>query len=179
MNKINIEQEKEVFAPGIAPFHTKKNKKRILPEVFYLRWEMELLSAFILILVLFQIPSWTSSILHALLPESAMATSFIRITVIIRILIFGFGIYIILRLLWLILTRQQENVSSGRLHFIIEIDHVAELIISICIILLVIGLFAFMIRLLIIWMQDEILNRTGDVFKMTNKIANVWIIFEH
>jgi hypothetical protein len=31
---------------------------------------------------------------------------------------------------------------------------------------LVIGLFAFMIRLLIIWMQNEILNKTGDVFKM-------------
>lgn len=167
MHKINIEQEKkEVSARKIAPFPTKKNKKRILSDIFYLRWEMELLSAFILILVLFQIPGWASSILHALLPESTMATSFIRINLISRILIFGFGIYILLRLLWLILIRKQENVSPGRLHFIKETDQVAELIISVCIVLLVIGLFAFVIRLLIIWMQNELLNRTGDVFKM-------------
>jgi hypothetical protein len=167
MNKINIEQEKkEVAARRVAPFYTKTNKKRVLPDVFYLRWEIELLSAFILILMLFLIPGWTSSILHALLPESTMATSFIRITFITRILIFGFGIYIILRFVWLILIGKQESVSHGRLRFIKEIDQVAELIISICIIFLVIGLFAFIIRLLIIWMQNEILNKTGDVFKM-------------
>lgn len=46
MNKVNIEQEKEDVSARIsAPFRTKKNKKRILSDVFYLRWELELLSA--------------------------------------------------------------------------------------------------------------------------------------
>jgi hypothetical protein len=163
MKKENIAQP---VVSKLSLRHTKRNKKRILPDVFYLRWELELLSAFVMIFVLVELPPWISFTTHVLFPENETGISAFPITAIANVLIFGFGIYIILRLLWLILIRKHENVSHGRLRFIKEIDQVAELIISIFIILLVIGLFAFMIRLLIIWMQNEILNKTGDVFKM-------------
>jgi hypothetical protein len=162
-------KKKNIAQPVVSKLslrHTKRNKKRLLPDVFYLRWEMELLSAFILILVLIEAPSWVGSTTMNFFPESSLGIDPFGITVFNTVLIIGFSTYIVLRLSWLYLTRRPQNASPGRLHFIRETDQIAELTISICIILLVIGLFAFIIRLLIIWMQNEILNRTGDVFKM-------------
>lgn len=170
MKEINIgTKEKAVHdLPGAfttAPFR-KKNKKRLLPDVFYLRWELELLSAFIAIFFLVELPDWVSSTTHLLQARYDVLINVDWLITTANILIIGFTVYIILRVLWLYSIRKQRDLSAGRLSFIGTIDEVAELIITICMIVLITMLFVFLMHLLIVLLQNEMLNKTGNTFRM-------------
>lgn len=170
MKEINIGSKvKPVHDPSEA-FTTatfrKKNKKRLLPDVFYLRWELELLSAFIAILLLVELPDWVSSTTHLLQARYDVLINVEWLITTANILIIGFTVYIILRLLWLYSIRKQRDLPAGRLSFIGTIDEAAELIITICMMVLVTMLFVFLVHLLIVLLQNEMLNKTGNTFRM-------------
>ena len=144
----------------------KKNKKRLLPDVFYLRWELELLSAFIAILLLVELPDWASSTTHLFLTKYDVLINVEWLITTANMLIIGFTVYIIFRMAWLYFIRKERELSAGRLSLIGTIDEVAELIITICMIALVTMLFVFLMHLLIILLQNEMLNKMGDTFRV-------------
>ena len=163
MNEKNTIQQKEIPASRkAASLHTKVNKKRILPDVFYLRWELELLSAFVAILLLFELPSWGRMAAHLILERySAMVNTGWLITV-SNILVIGFSVYIFLRLMWIYLVRREINPAAGKLSPVRAMDEVAELIISVCVIISVMVFLFFILQVLSVLLQNEMATKVED-----------------
>jgi len=110
MNKTIKLKEEEIANDTIyqkTDAFRKKNKKRLLPDVFYLRWEIELLSALIAILVLIFLPDWLNDKVNMFLSgyDTSMDTNWI--TVACNILLAFFIVYIIFRVLWLFLSEKR------------------------------------------------------------------------
>ncbi len=144
----------------------KQKKIRLLPNAFYLRWELELLSAFVLVVVLMGLPDRANFTLDILFPGVENALINYWIAVLSRVLIIGFCIYIFLRLLWLYLISGHSNAATTRRRFIHQVDQAAEMLISICIIFLVTGFFAYLIYLLLSYLQSGVPEKVNSPFKM-------------
>jgi hypothetical protein len=163
MNGKNTAQEKEISASRkVAPFHTKVNKKRILPDVFYLRWELELLSAFVAILFLFELPDWAQMAAHLMLERYGTMVNTGWLITFLDFLIIGFAVYIFLRLMWIYLVRRQVNPARGELSYVRALDEVAELIISVCVIISVVVFLFFILQILIVFLQNEMATKVQD-----------------
>lgn len=163
MKKENLVKQND--PKSISP-HIKNRKIRLLPNVFYLRWELELISAFVMIIFLSWVPARANYALQAFFSGEENDLFTYSISVFSNILIIGFCIYIILRLLWIYLISKHQNSSSERKLFIKEIDQVAEMLISICIILLVTCFFTYMIYFMISYFKNEMTGNIGSPFKM-------------
>jgi hypothetical protein len=134
----------------------KKNKKRLLPGIFYVRWEVELVSAFVAIVVLMLLPDWLNDKVNLFLSgyNTTMDTNWI--TVACNILLALFALYIIFRIGWLFFIRKGDDVTPGKNRFALEADHLAEIIFSICTIILVIILLISMIEFLAILLKNNL-----------------------
>ena len=138
-----------------------KNKKRFLPEVFYLRWELELLSAFVAIFILILLPDWLNNKVSLFLSEYDTSMDSNWITVACNILLALFIFYIIFRILWLFFIRKWGNTTPVKTSLALTTDHLAEIIFSLCIIILGMILFISMIEFLAILLK----NTTGGKLK--------------
>ncbi|HRP17883.1 MAG TPA: hypothetical protein PLU27_00775 [Ginsengibacter sp.] len=138
--------------------YIKKRKIRLLPGVFYLRWELELLSAFVLIAVLAKVPEWTRFSTLSFTEERATLVTY-GIFVFCDMLIAALAVYICMRLLWLCLITFRQVTNSDKLVFTRQIDQIAEILISICIVLLVIAFLTYMFALLLGYLQNEMTNK--------------------
>lgn len=141
----------------------KKNKKRLLPDVFYLRWEAELLSAFFAILVLMLLPDWLNDKVKLFLSgyDTTMDTNWI--TVACNILLALFALYIIFRIAWLFFIRKGDHVTQGKIHLTLATDHLAEVIFSLCIIILGMILLISMIELLSIILKNATVEKMKNI----------------
>ena len=79
----------------------KKNKKRILPDVFYPRWELELLSSIVAIVILWILPDWINDTNNLLLSKYEVDINSTWIDFTSKIIFLGFIISFILRIIWL------------------------------------------------------------------------------
>lgn len=159
MNK-DIEPKEERNATTAVNQETlalrKKNKKRLLPGMFYVRWEIELVSAFVAIVVLMLLPDWLNDKVNLFLSgyNTTMDTNWI--TVACNILLTLFALYIIFRIGWLFFIRKGDDVTQGKIRLSLATDHVAEIIFSICMIILVIILLISMIEFLAILLKNNL-----------------------
>ena len=128
--------------------YIKKRKIRLLPGGFYLRWELELLSAFVLIAVLAKVPEWTRFSTLSFMEERANLVTY-GIFVFCDMLIAALAVYICMRFLWICLITFRQVTNSDKLVFTRQIDQIAEILISICIVLLVIAFLTYMFALLL------------------------------
>lgn len=142
-----------------AIIFTKENKKRLLPDVFYIRYEAELVVALVAISVLILLPDWLDEHVKLFLSEygTTMDTNWISIAC--NILLGLFVLYVIFRTAWLFFVRSGGTVASGKTRIALETDHLAEIIFSICIIILVIMLLVSMIEFLAILLENKIPDR--------------------
>jgi len=140
----------------------KKNKKRVLPNLFYLRWEIELLSALIGILVLMLLPDWLNDKVNLYLSghDKSMNTNWISVTC--NVLLAFLSLYIIFRILWLFFITNEEGTSPGKIRLAATTGRCAEIIFSLCIIILVLILLISLIEFL------SILLKNTEVGKMKN-----------
>jgi len=126
----------------------KKNKKRILPEVFYPRWELELLSSFVLIFILWILPDWIVDTNNLMLSKFDVTINSTWMDFASKIIMAGFIISFILRSIWLSMvwnwhsdrqshggqmfksqtTRDMQSQSPGRQKLATIIDEVAEVV---------------------------------------------------
>lgn len=138
----------------------KERKKRLLPDIFYLRWELELLSALVAIVVLMVLPGWLNDKVNQFLEghDTSMDTGWI--TLACNILLAGFIIYLVLRIFWLFYIQRGEQPSMEKLHFARTSDHVAEIIFSLCLIILMMILIVSMIEFLAILLKNHV---SGDL----------------
>gem|GEM_PF-2462566 len=171
MNKTIKLKEEEIANATIyqkAVALRKKNKKRLLPDVFYLRWELELLSAFVAILVLMLLPDWLNDKVNVFLSghDTSMNTNWISVAC--NILLAFFMLYIIFRVLWLFFIRNGEDATPGKIHLAVTIDYLAEIIFSLRIIILVLILLISMIEFLSILLK----NTATEKMKNINETGN-------
>lgn len=163
MKKENLVKHDDL--KSISP-HIKNRKIRLLPNVFYLRWELELISAFVMIILLSWVPARTHYTLQTFFSGEDNDLFTYSISVFSNILIVGFCIYIFLRLLWIYLISSHQNSSNRRNLYTKEIDQVAEFLISICIILLVTCFFTYIIYFMISYFKNDMTGNIGSPFKM-------------
>lgn len=79
----------------------KKHKKRILPDAFYPRWELELLSSFVAIFILWILPDWISDTNNLLSSKFDVVINSDWMDLIFQIVMAGFIINFIMRIIWL------------------------------------------------------------------------------
>jgi hypothetical protein len=141
----------------------KKNKKRLLPDVFYLRWEVELACALIAIMVLVILPDWLNNKVALFLSgyETSMNTEWI--TIACNILLACFISYIIVRTFWLYFIRTGNDDSNKKVHFARITDHIAEFIFSVCIIILILLLLISLVQFLAIFLNHSVSDKMKNV----------------
>lgn len=168
MKKVKAENILHTTGMEWIPSKTKQPKIRLLPDVFYLRWELELFSAFVLIPVLMMAPGWAGITTNSLLPGGDNELMIQWISVFCQVMIAALTVYVLLRFLWLYLFATRKNAAPARIYFTKQTDQVAEFLISVCILLLVVSFFAFMLYLLIGYIQSGMPDkiRIKTPFKM-------------
>jgi hypothetical protein len=143
----------------------KKDSKRLLPDVFYLRWELELIFALVSIIVLWLLPGWLNHKVEMLLSGHNNYMNTTWISFVCNILLVGFIIYILVRGSWFFLIRKTSSVTPAKLHFAKATDHVAEVIFSICVFILImmllVSLVQFLATLLKITVSGRMKNYSG------------------
>lgn len=141
----------------------KKNKKRLLPDVFYLRWELELLCALIAIIVLLVLPDWLNNKVALFLSgyDTTMNTEWI--TIACNILLACFISYILIRTFWLYFIRTGNDNSNKKVHFARITDHIAEYIFSVCIIILILLLLISLVQFLAIFLNHSVSDKMKNV----------------
>jgi hypothetical protein len=130
-----------VFAEGLPHRHeinslSKKNKSRLLPDVFYLRWEFELLAALVAIIVLLVLPDWLNRQVNMFLSRYNVSMNTGWVSFACNVLLLWFSIYIIVRVCWLYFVSKKVDVSEKKLHLVRTTDQLAEYIFSVCLIIL-------------------------------------------
>ena len=95
------------------PFR-KKNKKRKLPDAFYPRWELELLSSFVLIFIVWILPDWIADTNDLLSSKHGVDINSSWMDLALKIIMTGFIISFILRVIWLILVWKWQSDKSSR-----------------------------------------------------------------
>lgn len=141
----------------------KKNKKRLLPDVFYLRWELELLCAAIAILVLIVLPDWLNNKVALFLSGYATTMNTEWITIACNILLACFISYIVIRTFWLYFIRTGNDNSNKKVHFARTTDHIAEFIFSVCIIILILLLLISLVQFLAIFLKHSVSDKMKNV----------------
>ena len=110
--------KKESTSESSAPFSSdpfrKKNKKRKLPDAFYPRWELELLSSFFLIFIVWILPDWIADTNDLLSSKYNIAIHSTWINLSLKIVMLGFIISFILRAIWLSLVWKWQSDRSSR-----------------------------------------------------------------
>lgn len=147
---------------------SKKNKKRILPDVFYPRWEMELLSSFVAIVILWILPDWINGTDNLLSSRFGVAINSEWVDIASKIVMAGFIISFILRIIWLrlvwkwhsdrpsrgdqIFKNQPVNEMRLKSHetkkLAIVTDEIAEVIFFISSIILFVTILGYLIQIL-------------------------------
>ncbi|MEO9022399.1 MAG: hypothetical protein ABI290_09720 [Ginsengibacter sp.] len=166
MSKVTKIKEEEIANTGIHQktiAFTKKKKKRLLPDVFYLRWEAELLSALVAILILILLPDWLNDKVNLFLSGYDTSVDTNWISVACNILLAFFLLYVIFRLAWLFFIRKEDNVTPRNIHLAITTDHLAEIIFSLCIIILVLILLISMVELLSIILKNVTVEKMKNI----------------
>jgi hypothetical protein len=92
----------------------KKNKKRILPDVFYPRWELELLSSIAAIVILWILPDWINDTNNLLSSKYDVDINSAWTGIVGKIVMAGFIISFILRIIWLRLVWKWHHERSSR-----------------------------------------------------------------
>lgn len=141
----------------------KKNKKRLFPDVFYLRWEIELLSTLIAILVLLFLPGWLNNKVDLFLSGYDTSMNTECITIACNTLLASFILYIVIRTFCLYLIITGNENSKEKIHFSGIADHVAEFIFSACIIILIVILLVSLIRFLAIFLTHSVSDKMRNV----------------
>lgn len=156
----------------------KQNKKRILPDAFYPRWELELLSSIIFIFILWISPDWINNANYLLASEFEVDINSSWFNFAIEIAMVGFISSFILRLIWLRLVWKWHNnkLSHGGMMFkndtaqelrwsflqnkkwAVRIDELAEVIFFISSIILFIAFMGYLIHILL-----SLLNHTMHI----------------
>ena len=146
----------------------KKNKKRILPEAFYPRWELELLSSFVLIFILWILPDWIADTNNLMDSKFDVIINSTWMDFVSKIVMAGFIISFILRAIWLSMvwkwhsdkpshgdqmfksqtTREMHSQSLGIQKLATVIDEVAELVFFISSIIFFIAFLSYVIQVL-------------------------------
>jgi len=151
-----------IYQKSIA--YRKKNQKRLLPDVFYLRWELELLSALAGILVLMLLPDWLNDKVNLFLSgyDTSMNTNWISVTC--NILLAFLSLYIIFRVLWLFFIRnEEEGTTPGKIRLAMITDQLAEIVFSLCIIILVLILLISMFEFLSILLKNNLSGKMKNI----------------
>lgn len=148
------------FQPAIKlnTFH-KKPKKRLLPNIFYLGWELELLCAFVSGIVLMILPSWLNEKVNILLAGYGASMSTGWITISCNILLAGFIIYIVSRTFWLFFidnckVNKPQNIQLAKLA-----GMVSQILFSLCIITLLMILLVSLVQFLSTFLQATLLDK--------------------
>lgn len=146
----------------------KENKKRILPDAFYPRWELELLSSFVAIFILWILPDWTEDTNNLLSSKFDVDINSAWMDLAFQIVMAGFIISIILRIIWLGLvwkwhsgrssfgdemfkdrpTKEMQLQSSGTQKLATIMDEVAEIAFFISSIILFLTVLSYFIQIL-------------------------------
>ena len=116
MNKKSIQNDALNDSPtpfSSAPFR-KKNKKRKLPDAFYPRWELELVSSFLLIFIVWILPDWISDTNDLLSSKHGVDINSTWMDLALKIVMIGFVISFILRAIWLSLVWKWQSDKSSR-----------------------------------------------------------------
>ena len=92
----------------------KKNKKRKLPDAFYPRWELELLSSFFLIFIVWILPDWIADTNDLLSTKYGVDINSTLMDLALKIVMVGFIISFILRAIWLSLVWKWQSDKSSR-----------------------------------------------------------------
>ena len=140
---------------SIAPSR-RKSKKRLLPDIFYLRWELELLLSCMAITVLLLVPQWLNNRINEFLSGHDTSMNTTWITLACNILLAGFISYLVLRSFWLFYIHKGEKPTLGRLHFAKATGEIAEVIFSLCLIVLMILLLVSIIEFFAILLKNWI-----------------------
>lgn len=146
----------------------KENKKRILPDAFYPRWELELLSSFVAIFILWILPDWINDTNNLLLSKYEVNINSAWVDIASKIIFLGFIISFILRIIWLRLVwkwhsnrsshgdqmfkgipaKEIELQSSRTQKLATILDEVAEVVFFISSIILFVTLLGYLIQIL-------------------------------
>lgn len=161
------EQLTDAFkASKAAPISNfKKEGKRLLPDVFYLRWQLELTFALVATIVLWLLPGWLNNKVAMLMSTHNKYMNTTWISFVCNILLIGFIIYILVRGSWFFLIRKNGRNTATKLNFARTVDQVAEVIFSICVfiltMMLLVSLVQFLAALLKITVSGRIKNYSG------------------
>lgn len=79
----------------------KENKKRILHDAFYPRWELELLSSFAFVFILWILPYWIADTNNLLSTKYEVDIHATWIGIVSKLIFLGFVFSFILRIIWL------------------------------------------------------------------------------
>ena len=146
----------------------KKHKKRRLPDAFYPSWELELLSSFVAIFLLWILPDWVQDTNNLLSSKYDVDINSTWMDILSEMIMAGFIISFILRIFWLSLmwkwraegsshgsemfksrtTRQMKLQSEKNHKLAITIDHIAEALFFIASIILFLTLLSYLIQVL-------------------------------
>lgn len=146
----------------------KKNKKRMLPEAFYPRWELELLSSFVGIFILWILPDWISDIDILLSSRFDVTINSSLVDLAGKIVMAGFITSFIVRVIWLRLVwkwqadrsshgehmfkrdmaQEMRRQFAGRRKLATTLDELAEIVFFISSIVLFITLLSYLIHVL-------------------------------
>lgn len=170
MNKKSIQNDALNDSPtpfSSAPFR-KKNKNRKLPDAFYPRWELELLSSFLLVFIVWILPDWIEDTNDLLSSKYGVEINSTWMYLGLKIVMLGFVISFILRAIWLSLVwkwqsdksshgdqmyknagaKQMQFQSTQKQKWAMIIDEVAEVLFIITSILFFITMLSYLILVL-------------------------------
>ena len=142
--------------PGKVESFKKKDKKRNTLDVLYLSCELQLLFAFVSIFVLLFLPAWLNNKVNLFLAGHNTSMNTEWITIGCNILLAGFAIYLLIRVFWFLLILNRGQRSASRLHFAKTTEHVAELIFSVCMVILIMILLVSLIQFLSILLKNTV-----------------------
>jgi len=104
--------------------------------------------------ILLVLPAWLNDKVNQFLAGhgTSMGTGWIAVAC--NVLLAGFTIYVLLRFFWLYYIQKGEERTQGKLHLAKATDHVAELIFSLCLIILMAVLLVSMIEFFAILLKN-------------------------
>ena len=134
----------------------KEDRKTVFSDLIYVTCELQLLFAFVSIFVLLILPGWLNNKVKLFLAGYSTSMNTEWITVACNILLAGFVIYILIRVFWLFLVINSGDESNSRRHFATATEHFAELIFSVCMIILIGVLIVSLVQFLSILLKNTV-----------------------
>jgi len=172
MNNTNIElKEESINYPSIHPTaiaFTKKKKKRLLSDMFYPRWELELLLSFAAIILLGILPEWVNSTNDLLSSKYGIEINTDWINITGDFLMAGFILNIILRLTWFRIVWTEKKTKSPSLskqHLAMVMDELAEIVFFAGAIISFMMLLGYFIQVLGVLLHYSIAGKMKNVIQ--------------